>query len=218
MPPSSQPSPPSAPLMSRVLDTAFFRRTDTAAIARELLGQYLFARGTDGQLAGGRIVETEAYAGENDRANHGAGGRRTPRTEVMFEAGGVVYMYVCYGIHHMLNLVTGPAGRSDAVLIRALEPTHNTSILQARRSRKLTRELAGGPGRLTHALAIDRSYNRLPLPSEHLWLEAAPTPADNSILAGPRVGIDYAGADAELPYRFRIADSPWTSPASGRPA
>ncbi len=184
-------------------------------IARDLLGTYLFTRAADGEVTGGRIVETEAYSGPEDRASHAFGNRRTARTEVMFHAGGVTYVYFCYGMHSLLNVVTGLAGVPQAILIRALEPTRGmAAMLERRRLKKADRRLTGGPGRVAEALGIDTGWSGMSLVGNRIWIEdRGHGPAAADVVAGPRVGVAYAGADAILPWRFRIRGCQWTSQA-----
>lgn len=161
---------------------------DTVAIARGLLGARLCRRLPDGAVLRARITETEAYHGVEDRACHASKGR-TARTEVMFGPAGRWYVYLCYGVHEMLNLVTGPEEFPAAVLIRGVEG-------------------ATGPGRVTRALGVGREFNRLAAAVETgLWIEpVAPgeAPPDAEIEAGPRVGVAYAGPGwADRPWRFR---------------
>jgi DNA-3-methyladenine glycosylase len=195
------------------LPLSFYRRPDVVAISRELLGMHLLVRVPGEGITGGRIVETEAYAGPDDRASHAYGNRRTARTEVMFRAGGVAYVFLCYGMHAMLNVVTGRMGVPHAILIRALEPTHGTARMLARRGRKsIDRGLTGGPGRLACALGVDTSWTGVSLVGNRIWIEDRGDRAQPSdIVASPRVGVDYAGADARIPWRFRIGNSKWTS-------
>ena len=195
------------------LSLAFYRRTDVVAISRELLGKYLFSRIPGVGLSGGRIVETEAYAGPEDRASHAHGNRRTVRTEIMFHAGGVAYVYLCYGMHALVNVVTGMEGVPHAILIRAVEPTYGIDLMLVRRGREqVDRRLAGGPGMMSQALGIDTRCNGMNLRGGRLWIEdRGGDVADGDIIASPRVGVDYAGADAARPWRFRIRASRWTS-------
>ncbi|WP_045688421.1 DNA-3-methyladenine glycosylase [Hymenobacter sp. AT01-02] len=192
----------------------FYRRPDPVQIARDLLGKYLFTR-IDGVLTGGIIVETEAYAHINDQACHSHLGRYTSRTQVMYEPGGVAYAYLIYGRYTLFNIITNEASKADAVLIRGLEPTEGIPEMLLRRGvASVQRNLTGGPGLLTQALGITTALYGTSLTSDVVWLEdrGAPVP-DTEIRASPRVGIDYAGTDAALPWRFRIIGSPWTSPA-----
>lgn len=185
------------------------------AISRELLGKYLFTRLPGQPLTGGRIVETEAYAGPEDRASHAHGNRRTARTEVMFRGGGVVYVYFCYGMHDMLNVVTNAEGVPHAILIRAIEPTHGIETMLRRRGKaRLDRSLTSGPARVTRALGIDRRHNGTALDGPPIWIEdRGETATDAEIVAGPRVGVAYAGPHAKRLWRFRVRNSQWTSRA-----
>ncbi|GAA4014808.1 DNA-3-methyladenine glycosylase [Hymenobacter fastidiosus] len=196
------------------LPVAFYQRSDVVQIARELLGKYLFTT-IGGVLTGGRIVETEAYAHSGDQACHSHLGRYTNRTRVMYEAGGVAYCYLIYGRYTLFNIITNEAGKADAVLIRGLEPVEGIAEMLLRRGLSApARNLTAGPGLLTQALGITTQHYGTDLGGDLIWLEdqQEPVPAD-LILASPRVGIDYAGADAALPWRFRLKGSPWVSPA-----
>jgi DNA-3-methyladenine glycosylase len=175
---------------------SFYQNPDVVTVAKALLGKLLLTK-INGQITGGYITETEAYAGVTDRASHAYNNRRTERTEVMYAAGGVAYVYLCYGIHNLLNVVTAAEGTPHAVLIRALEPCVGTEIMLQRRKRM---PLATGPGTLTTALGITRAHNGQSFLSSDLWIEEGIK--IESIAVGPRIGIDYAGPDALLPYRF----------------
>jgi DNA-3-methyladenine glycosylase len=171
--------------MSAVIKAKVIRSKNTVALARWLLGKVLVASGPDGVVRRVRIREVEAYHGENDLACHASKGR-TARTEVMYAAGGVWYVYLCYGMHEMLNLVTGPIDQPSAILIRGVEGV-------------------AGPGRVTRALGIDRRFNTQPAePVSGLWLEddGFTVPA-RAIQATPRIGVAYAGPVwATKPWRF----------------
>jgi DNA-3-methyladenine glycosylase len=198
------------------LKLPFFLQSDVVSVGRQLLGKHLFTRIDGGPLTGGIIVEAEAYAGPEDWASHAHGNRRTPRTEVMYARGGVAYVYLCYGIHSLFNVITNEAEVPHAVLIRAIEPTHGLeTMLERRRMNALARNLAAGPGALSQALGIRCGHSGLSLLGREIWLEdrGARVPP-RAIVAGPRVGVGYAGADAKRPWRFRIRGSPWTSRAS----
>lgn len=196
------------------LPAAFFRRPDPVQIARELLGKHLFTN-IGGVLTGGRIVETEAYAHINDQACHSHLGRYTSRTRIMYEPGGVAYTYLIYGIYTLFNIITNEEGKADAVLIRGLEPTEGIPEMLLRRNlTAVKRNLTGGPGLLTQALGITTSHYGTDISGDLIWVEdRAEIPAEAEVVASPRVGIDYAGTDAALPWRFRIKSNPWTSPA-----
>lgn len=185
----------------RMLPVSFYRR-DTETVARELLGQRLCRRLPDGQLLSGIIVETEAYLGVEDRACHTFGGRRTPRTETMYAAGGIAYVYLIYGMYHCLNAVTQGEGAPEAVLIRALAPEQGHAHWQAQYPALKPRQWLSGPGRLCRALQIDKTCNGLSLRSSELWVETGDAVA--GIVASPRVGVDYAGAAAQWPLRFSV--------------
>ncbi|RME75644.1 MAG: DNA-3-methyladenine glycosylase [Chloroflexi bacterium] len=193
------------------LSVDFFNRP-TLDVARDLLGQRL-VRMIDGRRVSGRIVETEAYVGPHDTASHASKGR-TPRTEVMFGPPGRAYVYLIYGMYHMLNLVTEAEGFPAAVLIRAIEPLEGLEVIQANRAGiRQARLLTGGPGRLCRALQIDLSLNRWDVTrGERLWLEPdAPVPPAQ-IARGPRVGIAYAQPkDRAAAWRFWIKDNPFVS-------
>ncbi|MGR3912858.1 MAG: DNA-3-methyladenine glycosylase [Candidatus Rhabdochlamydia sp.] len=181
-----------------LLVKSFYQQKDTVQIARDLLGKVLFSN-LDNQRVSGIIVETEAYCGKEDKACHAYQGRRTPRTEIMYQEGGVSYLYLCYGIHTLLNIVTSQEGDPHAVLIRALIPYHGHDIMVERRKGK--KPLCQGPGTVCQALGLSLAHNGLSFEGPSLWIEdhgLIPT----SILVTPRIGIDYAGEDAKLPYRF----------------
>lgn len=192
----------------------FFVQEDVVKIGRQLIGKFLFTK-IDGMLTGGMIVETESYKGAEDRACHAFGNRRTKRTEVMYQRGGVAYIYLCYGIHSLLNIVTAKENVPHAILIRAIEPFYGIETMLRRRGfSSLKTTLTSGPGSLTVALGIHLGHNGESLLGNRIWIEDQGTIIeDNQIIASPRVGIAYAGKDAKLPWRFRRKNSKWTSPA-----
>jgi DNA-3-methyladenine glycosylase len=196
------------------LPLAFYRRSDVVQIAKDLLGKVLITNMQDG-LCAARIVETEAYCGATDRACHAHLNRRTKRTEVMFAAGGVAYVYLCYGIHALFNVVTHEEGFADAVLVRAVEPLYNVELMMQRRKiyKPDDYRLTAGPGALTKAMGIQTIHYGLSLQGNQIWITDGQTIADAQIISSPRVGVDYAGEDALLPWRFRIAGNRWCSPA-----
>lgn len=190
----------------------FYTRPNVVQVAQDLLGKFLFTN-IEGVLTGGMIVETEAYAGENDRACHAHMNRRTQRTEIMYHEGGVAYVYLVYGIYHLFNIITNTTGKADAVLIRAIEPTEGIPEMLLRRNMPAPKfNLTAGPGVLSQALGIDRKLYGADLTGDVVWLEdrGMVVPAEQ-IAIGPRVGIDYAGDDALLPWRFWIKESKWVS-------
>jgi DNA-3-methyladenine glycosylase len=204
----ARPDPRLAPLPA-----AFYRR-DTEAVARGLLGRWLVRRPGGGDLLVLRIVEAEAYLGAPDRASHAWGGRRTARNESLYRPGGHAYVYFIYGMHHCLNAVTGEADLGSAVLIRAGEPVAGEEAMAVRRG--LLRpprpgDLAGGPGRLCHALAIDRALDGAPLWRGELAITEGEPAAPDEIAAGPRIGVAYAGAAAAWPLRFALRGNPHVS-------
>ncbi|MGV3502425.1 MAG: DNA-3-methyladenine glycosylase [Adhaeribacter sp.] len=200
--------------MSEKLPLSFYTRPDAVAVARELIGKHLYTQ-VDGILTGGRIVETEAYRGENDLACHAHGGRRTARTEIMYQQGGVAYVYLIYGMYALFNVITNVEGKADAVLIRALEPLEGIPEMLLRRGHsRLSPKLTAGPGVLTKALGITTAHYGTSLTGELIWLEDRQEEIPEArIIASPRVGVAYAGADAGHPWRFRLRNNPWTSPA-----
>lgn len=196
----------------KTLSRSFYRR-DPRDVARGLLGRYI-VRLHRGRSLVVRIVETEAYLGEGDRASHAWRGRPTRRTATLFRAGGCAYVYFVYGMHNMLNAVTGVDGSAGAVLIRAGEPI--AEIHPMRRLRKLPAvgpdwAIASGPGKLCQALAIDRSFDGSSLDSEELRICRGRRVARGSVAVGPRIGVDYAGAAAGWRLRFAIRDDPCVS-------
>ena len=209
--------------MSSLLPRTFYLRPDVVQISRELLGKRLFTclplapsgRGGNRRriLTGGTIVETEAYAGPEDGASHAHNNRRTPRTDIMFHAGGVAYVYLCYGMHALFNIVTNVEGIPHAILVRALEPTHGLEAMRQRRGKaRVDRTLTAGPGCLARAMGITPRHSAESLAGPRIWLEDQPMAlAPRHIQAGPRVGVAYAGAHARRPWRFRIRGNQWTS-------
>jgi len=191
---------------------SFYLGTDVVVISKALLGKYLFTS-INGVISGGYIVEAEAYNGTVDKASHAYGNRRTPRTEVMFREGGIAYVYLCYGIHEMLNIVTSTEGHAQAILIRAIHPTDGIDLIMERRKmKKLKSNITAGPGSVAKALGIDRRLNGHSLQSDVLWLEDRGLSfRDDEIAAVPRIGVDYAEDDSLLPYRFYVKGDPYVS-------
>jgi DNA-3-methyladenine glycosylase len=194
------------------LPLSFYHRTNVLQIARELLGKLLITK-WEGLITSARIVEVEAYNGVTDRASHAWNGRRTARTEIMYAGGGVAYVYLCYGIHHLFNVVTNVQGIPHAILIRAGEPVEGIeTMLRRSEKKKADYSLTKGPGNLARALGLSTKYTGHSLTAEELYLAD-----DNYVLrpqsvsSSPRIGVDYAGEDALLPYRFFIQDNPYVS-------
>lgn len=189
------------------LKKEYYTQEDVVSLAKDLLGKILVTK-SEGVLTSGIITETEAYNGIIDKASHAFGGRRTGRTEVMYSEGGVSYVYLCYGIHNLFNIVTGKKDVPHAVLIRAIQPYKNiNSILERRNAAKITKNLCVGPGKVSMALGITLQHNAQSLSGKTIWLEDDTIIiSGNKLLSGPRIGVDYAGEDAKLPYRFWVKD------------
>jgi DNA-3-methyladenine glycosylase len=188
------------------LPIKFYLREDVVEIARDLLGKVLCTT-IDGIETKVLITETEAYAGISDKASHAHGDRRTKRTEPMYADGGIAYVYLCYGIHHLFNVVTNVAGTPHAVLVRAAEPLLGTDkMLERRGKQKEDKTLLGGPGSLAKALGITTGDTGCSLTGNRIWIEDSDfRVAEGSVVAGPRVGIDYAQEDVSRPYRFVLS-------------
>jgi len=185
------------------LNQDFFFQTEVTEIARELLGKVLI---TDfrGKKTAGIITETEAYAGSTDRASHAFNNRRTARTEVMYKQGGVAYIYLCYGIHHLFNFVTGPEEIPHAVLLRGIYPLEGIAIMEERRGMSFKgKGFSDGPGKVTASMGLSIRQNGFEIGGKNIWVEdRGIKPREDAILTGPRIGVDYAGNDAHLPYRY----------------
>lgn len=197
------------------LEQAFYADKDVLKVAKALLGKVLVTE-IGGIRTAGRIVETEAYNGAADRASHAWNNRRTNRTEVMFGPGGVAYVYLCYGIHHLFNVVTNVRDTPNAVLVRGLEPLEGIDRMLFRCGKqKLDYTLTAGPGSLSKALGITTALTGRSLLGDEIWIEDAPPVPKKDIVAGTRVGVAYALEDAYLPYRFSIKGNPWVSKGKG---
>ena len=198
--------------MSKEIPLSFYRQTDVVRIARQLLGKSLFTE-SKGIVTGGIITETEAYAGITDKASHAYGGRRTERTQIMYREGGCAYVYLCYGIHSLFNIVTNVEGVPHAVLIRAISPTVGLDIMLERRQMKMAgADFCKGPGKVSKALGIHYSHTGLLLSASvvnneafKIWIEDNDRLVQNDdIISSKRIGVDYAEEDALLPYRFEF--------------
>lgn len=192
----------------------FYNRPDVVLIAKELLGKVLVHR-LDEKMLGSRIVETEAYVGLTDRASHSFGGRRTPKNEHMYAAPGTAYIYICYGTHHLFNVVTNQVNIPDAVLIRATEPLFDVDqmLLNAGKA-TLDRTLTKGPGNLSRAMGIHKGMSGLSLLGSALYIAEHPMyePKPHEIGISGRIGIEGAGLEAvQLPYRFYIKGNRYVS-------
>ena len=193
------------------LPLSFYLRDDVVQIAKELLGKVLVTT-WNGTTTSGRIVETEAYAGTIDNASHASKGK-TPRTTVMFEAGGTAYVYLCYGIHQMFNIVTNAAGTPHAILIRAIDPLQGVAVMLERTGKKKQdTTLTRGPGNVGRAMGFHTSQCGWSLQSNELYIaEDDFAVTETMVGASPRIGVDYAGEDALLHYRFFIKGNPYVS-------
>ena len=191
------------------LPVSFYQRHNVVKIAQELLGKVLFSK-VNGKISAGMIVETEAYSSE-EKGCHAFNGK-TERNKVMFEVGGVSYVYLCYGIHHLFNVVTNELNQADAVLVRAIQPMQGVETMKERMKVDALKRITSGPGKLTKAMGIDRSCNGKNLMGNEVWIEEAGEKiGTKSIVASKRVGIDYAGKDAHLLWRFSIKNNDWVS-------
>ncbi|HVD97235.1 MAG TPA: DNA-3-methyladenine glycosylase [Cytophagaceae bacterium] len=194
------------------LPKEFYLQNDVLKISKELLGKFLFTN-IEGKITGGMITETEAYRAPEDKASHAFGGRRTERTEIFYSEGGVAYVYLCYGIHNLFNVVTNQKNIPHAILIRAIEPVEGMEYMMTRRNKtKVNPALTCGPGSMSQALGIDRKYNGTDLQGNEIWIEdRGIIIAERKILKGPRIGVDYAAEWAKKPWRFGIEGSKWVS-------
>lgn len=193
------------------LPREFYTRTNVLTVARDLLGKLLVVPTGDGQRVSGMIVEVEAYRGPEDRASHAYGGRRTRRTETMYQHGGIAYVYFVYGMYYQFNVVSNVADVPHAILVRALEPVEGIEIMRERRHLHPDHNLTNGPGKLCIALGIDRQLNTADLLGERVWLEEFQSVKPSQIARGPRIGIDYAEEWIEKPWRFWVRGNSYVS-------
>lgn len=199
-----------------ILPESFYNRKDVVKIAKELLGKVLVTN-FDNVHTAGMIVETEAYAGAGDKASHAHGNRRTKRTEIMFGQGGMAYVYLCYGIHHLFNVVTNLKDTPHAILVRAVEPLEGIpDMLERRHKETVTHALTGGPGAMSEALGIHTRHTGFSLQGPEIYIEDRGIKiSPKNIVAGTRVGVAYAQEDAMLPYRFSVKDNKFVSKGKG---
>lgn len=192
--------------MNHLITHEFYMQDDVVYLAKKILGKCLFTRMND-TVTGGIINETEAYAGINDKASHAYNNHRTKRTETMFMEGGIAYIYLCYGIHHLFNIVTNNENIPHAILIRSIIPTHGIEVMKQRTGYKdIKNNSLDGPGKVTKALNIKIGHDKTPLTGNQIWLEDGKRNIpEKEIKATKRIGIDYAGNDALLPYRFILS-------------
>ncbi|MBM7549700.1 DNA-3-methyladenine glycosylase [Peptoniphilus gorbachii] len=199
----------------KILESNFFKR-DTVEVAKNLLGKKII-RNISGNFFCAKIVETEAYIGLEDRACHSYGGNITKRNEILYKEGGTIYVYLIYGMYNLLNIVTKNENDPEAVLIRAVEPIENIDAMSLNRFGKIYKDLSSyqkknltnGPGKLTIAMGIDRALNGKILSQDYLYIEEGEDV--RNIIETKRIGIDYAGEDANLPLRFYIEDNHYVS-------
>lgn len=187
-------------------------QNDVVAIAKQLVGKIVVTE-FEGMVTSGRIVEVEAYVANHDRASHAFGGRRTPRNEHMYAGPGTAYVYICYGIHQMLNVVTNSEGIPDAILIRALEPLIGVDVMLRRTGKaQLDYTLTKGPGNVGKALGIRRGHSGTQLTGNDLYLAEDDFDISSAnIVESTRIGVAYAGEDALLPYRFYLKGNKYVS-------
>jgi len=190
------------------LPRTFYER-DAIAVAKELLGKLLIHNSEEGRTSG-IIVETEAYMGVEDKASHSYGGKKTKRTSTLYDKPGTAYIYLVYGIHCLLNVVTGPEGVPMAVLIRALEPKEGIELMKARRQLEDIRRLCKGPGSLTKAMGIGMELNGTDMTGDRLFIEDIGY-HPREIVQTTRIGVDYAEEDALKPWRFYIKGNRYVS-------
>jgi DNA-3-methyladenine glycosylase len=190
---------------ARRIPHEFYLREDVVTISRELLGKEIISF-VNGQLTSGVITETEAYNGIVDKASHAFGDRKTRRTSTMYREGGIAYIYLCYGIHSLLNVVTNVEGTPHAILIRAIYPVKGLEIMNERLGRLAKPKEGIGPGKVTKLLGLSYANDGEDLmKGENIWIEETGISIPDSIIrVTPRIGVDYAGEDALLPYRFVV--------------
>jgi len=182
----------------------FYLRNNVLQITNELLGKFLVTK-INGILSSGMIVEAEAYRGVIDRASHAYNGRRTKRNEIMYGEGGSAYVYLCYGIHHLFNVVTNKKDTPHAILIRAIVPKDGVDVMIERRGRSVSKTFSNGPGTVSAALGIKTLHSGVSLFDDLIWIEDRGVKfGKKDIITSPRIGVEYAGEDAKLPYRYRL--------------
>lgn len=188
-----------------MLPLSFYLKPGVVKVARDLIGKILVTN-FNGQYTSGIISETEAYNGIVDRASHAYNNKRTKRNEIMYANAGTSYVYICYGMHHLFNVVTNEKDIPHAVLIRNIIPSDGIVIMEKRRGKKITdKSFSTGPGTASVALGINKSHNGLSLFEDKIWIEDRGLKIkNNQIKITPRIGVESAGKDALLPYRFLL--------------
>ncbi|MBS1510528.1 MAG: DNA-3-methyladenine glycosylase [Bacteroidetes bacterium] len=194
------------------LPAEFYERTDVIQIARDLLGKILITQ-FDGVVTSGVIVETEAYIGFTDRASHAYNGKRTARNEYMYDKAGTIYVYICYGMHHLFNVVTNKKDIPDAVLVRAVEPLKGIDMMLKRTGKKKAdHTLTKGPGNVGKALGISKTHSGLHVWGKQIFIADGGTAyPKEAIGASKRIGVEGAGEAAAYPYRFFVRGNPYVS-------
>ncbi len=187
------------------LTQKFYTRESVTQIAKELIGKVIYTR-FNGDITSGIITETEAYAGVTDKASHAYNNRRTIRTEIMYSTGGVAYIYLCYGVHHLFNFVTNQKDVPHAVLLRGINPLNGITFMENRLKKRFSSNgFSDGPGKLSKALGITVDYTGENLEGNRIWVEDhGIRVTDQDISIGPRIGVLYSGEDAFLPYRYLL--------------
>lgn len=194
------------------LPVQFYQGTDVVLIAKQLIGKIIFTK-FNGVITSGRIVETEAYVGLTDRASHSFAGKRTARNEHMYAPAGIAYVYICYGMHHLFNIVSNAKDKPDAVLIRAVEPMEGIDIMLKRTGKmKLDNTLTKGPGNAAKALGISKEHSGISLVKADIYIASdGYNVTEASIGVSRRIGVEGSGDAALLPYRFYVKGNPFVS-------
>ena len=194
------------------LPIQFYERKDVLLIAKELIGKIIVTN-FEGTITSGRIIETEAYVGLTDRASHSFGGKRTTRNEHMYSVAGTVYVYICYGMHHLFNVVTNETNLPDAVLIRAVEPITGIDTMLKRTGKpKLDNTLTKGPGNEAKALGISKRKYKKKLDNDEIYIaDDGFKIAETTIGISRRIGVEGSGDAALLPYRFYVKENVFVS-------
>ena len=188
------------------LPASYYLNEDVLFLAKDLIGKKLVTN-FNNNLTSGMIVETEAYRSINDKASHAYLNKKTKKNEMMYSNGGVSYVYMCYGIHSLFNIVTNRQNIADAILIRAIEPVDGIETMKERSSKKNIFNIGSGPGKLSMALGINMNSNGEKLTGHKIWIQDTKSIQSHQILSGKRIGVDYAGKDSDLPWRFYIKDN-----------
>jgi len=195
------------------LPATYYQNNDVVFLAKDLIGKTIISM-VDGKRTSGIITETEAYRGYDDKACNAHLGRFTDRTKIMYETGGVAYVYLCYGIHNLFNIITNTNEQADAILIRAVEPMNGIETMLERRDKeKLDKTLTSGPGNFSKAFGMDRSHYGEDLTGDVVWIENDDEFRfrESEITISKRIGIDYAEEDKDLPWRFYLNSSKFVS-------